>query len=226
MKKRFVVMLSFLLVFSTTGLCNAKDTSSYDCEQQLYDTVNNNPSQYGGYYYEGNVLHIVPYEYAVNLTVLNDEVNKEAKNAEIDIVYDEPVKYSYAELDKGYYILIDHWDELELKELTVDVETNSILAGAVKWTDESKEKAKKYSGIENIDFYISDGVIEGTYEESDDIFPESPTNRTINFSRYGYRIEDASQTDSSGSVNSLKSTLGAIAQYKNDNITTNLFFIN
>ena len=69
---------------------------------------------------------------------------------------------------------------------------------------------------ENIDFYISDGVIEGTYEESDDIFPESPTNRTINFSRYGYRIEDASQTDSSGSVNSLKSTLGAIAQYKND----------
>ena len=48
MKKRFVVMLSFLLVFSTTVLCNAKDTISYDCEQHLYDTVNNNPSQYGG----------------------------------------------------------------------------------------------------------------------------------------------------------------------------------
>lgn len=181
MKKRFVVMLSFLLVFSTVVLCNAKDTSSYDCEQQLYDTVNNNPSQYGGYYYEGNVLHIIPYEYAVNLTALNDEINKKAKNAKIDIVYDEPVKYSYAELDKGYYILLDHWDELELKELTVDVETNSILAGAVKWTDESKEKAKKYSGIENIDFYISDGVIEGTYEESENKLPKGYTAGTNNF---------------------------------------------
>ena len=68
-----------------------------------------------------------------------------------------------------------------MKELTVDVETNSILAGAVKWTDESKEKAKKYSGIENIDFYISDGVIEGTYEESENKLPKGCTAGTNNF---------------------------------------------
>ena len=162
--KKIAMLISFLLLLSMTSVCFGNE----NYEQEIYDVINENSSQYGGYYYNGNTLHIIPCQNADN-PILDNDIKTAAENGKINIVYDKPVIYSYKELDDGYYKLIEIWDELQLKELAVDVETNSITAGAVKWTDESKEKAEEYSGIENIDFYVSEGVIEGTGEDKETV---------------------------------------------------------
>ncbi len=60
--KKIAVFISFLLLLSMPSACFGNE----NYEQEIYDIINENSSQYGGYYYNGNTLHIIPCKNADN----------------------------------------------------------------------------------------------------------------------------------------------------------------
>ncbi len=123
-----------------------------DVKNKVYYIIDSNADQYGGYYQKDNEIHIVPYRYAKKAYMPNKEIKELSEENGIEIIYDKDVRYSFVDLKDGYKKLIEKWSELELKEISTDTKSNSIILLSDNWGEEKKRLAKKYSGIENIVF--------------------------------------------------------------------------
>lgn len=152
MKKISSIVLSLILVFSLVSFAFADDKNEFveliPTIQATLDVVTNlDEPLHGGIYYESGQIHILPVE--------NKELTHLKKTRGIsEISIDNPVEYSFEELQEYALKVLDLADELDIYSTDINVRTNSIVVGAKDWTEEKKEAVREASGIDNIEFIL------------------------------------------------------------------------
>ena len=163
--KKLTLLLFFLwilVLFPQVGWAK-EEIPSQMTSREVCAYIDENPTQYGGYYFGGfqKELHVVP--------LLDDSTPLfpfEKTTDGYDLVYDAPAVYSKQDLDDAFYYLRQHRDEWDLVSYAVRTKDNGLCISAMEWTDEKKESLKEATDIDQIEFLTATEFSgEGTRQE-------------------------------------------------------------
>lgn len=208
MKKHILFVLAAIIACTTSITATAEENTNFNYENCIYDIIDENQDQYGGYYYDDDTdtIHIVPYEYATE-SLTEGSITTDI-NTTINVVFDNPAKYSLEQLLDGSDKLDNYWNQLEIVQVGVRQIDNGLFVGCFNLTDYKKENIKRISGIDNIEFkeFSEDDVWDIGDENSE---PDSE-NEIMGLSstvelKYGNTLRNT--------VTEAGSTIGAIATY-------------
>ena len=138
MKKHILFVLAAIIACTTSITATAEENTNFNYENCIYDIIDENQDQYGGYYYDDDTdtIHIVPYEYATE-SLTEGSITTDI-NTTINVVFDNPAKYSLEQLLDGSDKLDNYWNQLEIVQVGVRQIDNGLFVGCFNLTDYKK----------------------------------------------------------------------------------------
>ncbi len=203
-KKIFAILLSFTIL-STSIICYASEKNEIleptMIQDEWYDIIDSlSEEEYGGIYVEDNTLHIKPIDTEESIKAMQ-EVSRRRSS---DIIIDDTVAYSYAQLKEAQDRLFDHRKELDIDATEIRNMYNSIIVTAKEWDEEKKKTVKEIAGVDNIIFEVYNGDYYDS--QSSTISVEDIIPMTYETYYIGSKISNSTQNDAPAS------TLGACAK--------------